>query len=86
MSYHAPGYTSKVEQSNGIGTGRVTGNGAMRGKVESMRKGQSHASASSKTTGHIVKKSRRAGAEETTQSAKYLSHSVREQVQSSREK
>lgn len=86
MSYHAPGYTSKVGQSNGIGAGRVTGTGAMRGKVESVRKEQSHASASSKTTGHIVKKSRTAGAEETTQSAEHLSHSVREQVQSSREK
>lgn len=45
-------------RGNGIGAGRVTGKGAMRGKVESVKKGQSHASASSKTTVHVVKNSR----------------------------
>lgn len=58
VSHGLPSYESKAGQSNGIGEGRVTRQGAMRGKVESVKKGQSHASVSSKTTVHVVKNSR----------------------------
>lgn len=58
VSYDVPGYASKVGQSNGIGAARVTGKEASRGKVESVRKGQSHASVSSKTAVRVVKKSK----------------------------